>query len=636
MKRKSFFLSLVFAMLFFLFGGNVNVQAETTLEPYTYINPVYKDVLSDVLPEAVTPYSLETPQNVSYTDDVQQLAATLRQQMLNRTTTIHLYYHSNTAITQDSLDQLSDQLFNLAVAHTGNGKEGDYLRWHCEGWTLGASYSSASSGYNMDLTFTMYYLSDASQEAQMDQAVSSLISSLNLSGKNEYQKAKAIYDYMCSNITYDYKNLNDPNYTLKFSAYAALINKTSVCQGYATLFYRLALEAGLDARVIAGVAGGGNHAWNIVKINGSYYNLDSTWDAGRDPYDYFLKNMDDFSDHDRNADYTASDFVTAYPMSATSYDESTPVYGEPTYEWAADYSSVTAKRLCETDGTYETETVETTKEVTDPTCTKDGSITYHAVFTNAAFKAQTKTVAGAKAFGHDFQNDICTRCNARRTGAWVHSGSRWWYRYSDGTYPANELRKIGNSWFGFDAAGWMETGWAAHDNNWYYFASSGAMQTGWLAHGKSWYYLDGAGKMMTGFITVGKASYYMLSSGQMATGWQKIGNDWYYFAGSGAMQTGWLAHSKSWYYLDGTGKMTTGFITVKGATYYLNGSGQMVTGWLHLNNDWYYFAGSGAMTTGWQKVGNYWYYLDENGKMATNTWIGNWYVNGSGAWVRSR
>ena len=456
MKRKSFFLSLVFAMLFFLFGGNVNVQAETTLEPYTYINPVYKDVLSDALPEAVTPYSLETPQNVSYTDDVQQLAATLRQQMLNRTTTIHLYYHSNTAITQDSLNQLSDQLFNLAVAHTGNGKEGDYLRWHCEGWTLGASYSSASSGYNMDLTFTMYYLSDASQEAQMDQAVSSLISSLNLSGKNEYQKAKAIYDYMCSNITYDYKNLNDPNYTLKFSAYAALINKTSVCQGYATLFYRLALEAGLDARVIAGVAGGGNHAWNIVKINGSYYNLDSTWDAGRDPYDYFLKNMDDFSDHDRNADYTASDFVTAYPMSATSYDESAPVYGEPTYEWAADYSSVTAKRLCETDGTYETETVETTKEVTDPTCTKDGSITYRAVFTNAAFKAQTKTVAGAKAFGHDFQNDICTRCNARRTGAWVRSGSRWWYRYSDGTYPANELRKIGNSWFGFDAAGWME------------------------------------------------------------------------------------------------------------------------------------------------------------------------------------
>lgn len=136
MKRKSFFLSLVFAMLFFLFGGNVNVQAETTLEPYTYINPVYKDVLSDALPEAVTPYSLETPQNVSYTDDVQQLAATLRQQMLNRTTTIHLYYHSNTAITQDSLDQLSDQLFNLAVTHTGNGKEGDYLRWHCEGWTL--------------------------------------------------------------------------------------------------------------------------------------------------------------------------------------------------------------------------------------------------------------------------------------------------------------------------------------------------------------------------------------------------------------------------------------------------------------------------------------------------------------------
>ena len=104
---------------------------------------------------------------------------------------------------------------------------------------------------------------------------------------------------MCSNITYDYKNLNDPNYTLKFSAYAALINKTSVCQGYATLFYRLALEAGLDARVIAGVAGGGNHAWNIVKIGKTYYHLDATFDLSLSKtltrHDYFNLSMMPFS-----------------------------------------------------------------------------------------------------------------------------------------------------------------------------------------------------------------------------------------------------------------------------------------------------------------------------------------------------
>lgn len=44
-----------------------------------------------------------------------------------------------------------------------------------------------------------------------------------------------------------------------------MINKTAVCQGYASLFYRLALDAGVDTRVISGEAGG-PHAWNIVKL----------------------------------------------------------------------------------------------------------------------------------------------------------------------------------------------------------------------------------------------------------------------------------------------------------------------------------------------------------------------------------
>lgn len=40
--------------------------------------------------------------------------------------------------------------------------------------------------------------------------------------------------------------------------------------------------------------------------------------------------------------------------------------------------------------------------------------------------------------------------------------------------------------------------------------------------------------------------------------------------------------------------------------------------------------------TGWQKIDNKWYYLSSDGKMAKNTWVGNWYVNGSGVWVKSR
>lgn len=39
----------------------------------------------------------------------------------------------------------------------------------------------------------------------------------------------------CKNVTYDYASLKNPNYLLKHTAYAALMNKTAVCQGYAAL-----------------------------------------------------------------------------------------------------------------------------------------------------------------------------------------------------------------------------------------------------------------------------------------------------------------------------------------------------------------------------------------------------------------
>ncbi|MEI3221953.1 MAG: leucine-rich repeat protein [Dorea sp.] len=240
--------------------------------------------------------------------------------MVSRAAVINLYYHHDSVLTQAVFDQLCDDLFAKAIAHTGVGKEGDYILWNCQGYTVGATQeaSSQGSGYDVHITFTFTYLSDAAQEAEIDQAVADLLSSLDLSGKTDYQKIKAIYDYICSNITYDYDNLYDDSYTLKHSSYAALINKKAVCQGYASLFYRLALEAGIDARVISGDSSG-PHAWNIVKIEGSYYNLDSTWDAGNTEYEYFLKNAKDFPNHTRDAAYTTAAFTSSYPIAATSY-----------------------------------------------------------------------------------------------------------------------------------------------------------------------------------------------------------------------------------------------------------------------------------------------------------------------------
>ena len=69
-------------------------------------------------------------------------------------------------------------------------------------------------------------------------------------------------------------------------------------------------------------------------------------------------------------------------------------WGTPSYEWASDYSEVTATRKCKTNTIhYENETVKTTAKMTkEPTATSAGEMTYTATFVNQAFATQTRSV----------------------------------------------------------------------------------------------------------------------------------------------------------------------------------------------------------------------------------------------------
>jgi len=160
---------------------------------------------------------------------------------------------------------------------------------------------------------------------------------------------------------------------------------------------------------------------------------------------------------------------------------------------------------------------------------------------------------------------------------WVkETNGKWRYRHSDGSYTLNDWEKIDGKWYLFDQNGYMLIGWQSRGGKWYYMNASGAMMTGWQRIGGSWYYLN--------------------SSGAMQTGWLKSGGKWYYLSNSGAMQTGWVPDCGKWYYMDS----------------------------------------SGAMQTGWIQSGGKWYYLYSDGHMAVNVWVGNYYVDGNGVWVRSR
>lgn len=290
------------------------------IEPYTeiYVNPLYEDILqpSDLVqPDdmAVTAYS-----NEEYLSTPEAAGTQLRASMIQRQKTIVIFYQ----ISADQNVPVHD-IVDYSLIHTGKPAEGDYLRWNMAGYAIQVTGYKKDNIQYLTLQYTLTYHTTATQEAELTTDVQQIINQLSLSSKNDYEKIRTIYDYICQNVSYDYANLDDSTYMLKYTAYAALKHHTAVCQGYALLFYRLTLEAGIDSRIISGISSNENHGWNIVRLDHVYYNIDSTWDAPRkqagQDYVYFLKCDGNFFNHTRDLQYSNDSFYRSYPMGTSDY-----------------------------------------------------------------------------------------------------------------------------------------------------------------------------------------------------------------------------------------------------------------------------------------------------------------------------
>lgn len=314
---------------------------EVHMEEETYVNPLYEDVIEEsdlnrYSPEntenGIAAYSSADDRDINekeYTDTVDEAAAVIREGMKQREETIVVYYKTPEEPTKALLREIAGQ----ALTYTGVPDEGDYLQWQYAGWDCDGQGQVLEDMYYMTFTYTYTYYTTYEQESIVDEQVRAVLDELDVYEDSEYEKAEAVYDYVCSTVSYDYDNLNNSDYKLKYTAYAALIDHKAVCQGYALLYYRMALELGLNSRIISGTGNGDAHGWNIVCIDGLYYDLDPTWDAGSEEYSYFLKCEADFSGHIRDEEYTTDDFNTAYPMSPVSYvpgktDEENPGTGD--------------------------------------------------------------------------------------------------------------------------------------------------------------------------------------------------------------------------------------------------------------------------------------------------------------------
>lgn len=101
-----------------------------------------------------------------------------------------------------------------------------------------------------------------------------VIKSLNLDGKSDYDKFKAVTNWIVSNVRYDEDNETKYQHDLT----GAVLDGLAVCDGYAGTFYYMANAVGLNALFEDGITNSNRirHAWNLVEIDGTYYYTDPT------------------------------------------------------------------------------------------------------------------------------------------------------------------------------------------------------------------------------------------------------------------------------------------------------------------------------------------------------------------------
>ena len=100
---------------------------------------------------------------------------------------------------------------------------------------------------------------------------------------DEYDKIKFVYEYLVDTVTYVDDAPDNQN------IYSALVNKETVCAGYARAYQYILNHWDVQCTYVSGMAGDvlkegekrdpeeDSHAWNLVKCDDEYYYVDVTW-----------------------------------------------------------------------------------------------------------------------------------------------------------------------------------------------------------------------------------------------------------------------------------------------------------------------------------------------------------------------
>ena len=147
-------------------------------------------------------------------------------------------------------------------------------------------------------------------------------------GMSDLEKAIALHDYLTVNCEYDKDRLDDKTIPyISYTAYGVLVEHIAVCQGYALAYKYLLNQAGIDCYMVE--SDFMNHAWNLIVLDGEFYQVDVTWDdpirdlVGRARHTYMFRSDSAFENANpshSNWNVTSGMDIVDYKATSTRYD----------------------------------------------------------------------------------------------------------------------------------------------------------------------------------------------------------------------------------------------------------------------------------------------------------------------------
>lgn len=156
-------------------------------------------------------------------------------------------------------------------------------------------YDLTGTCITIDLKFNELAYNNFSEKKKVFENMAGEIISGAKKYSTDLKKEKYVHDTLVNLLHYELNSF------LNQSAYSAIVNHSSVCAGYSKAFQYILMQLNIPCYYVTGYSSG-NHAWNIVYLDGKYYNVDLTWDnTGYNSYAYFNKSDSEFSTtHSRN------------------------------------------------------------------------------------------------------------------------------------------------------------------------------------------------------------------------------------------------------------------------------------------------------------------------------------------------